>query len=198
MVMLHTTIKCLGVKFSGGKLDRFFAVDRAGTLTEGMVLDLVRHVDEEPECFQTHLDSLLPSGLSAHGERYLLSNDSRGSIASPIIELLFENVRKAHFPDCPSRFQSTFACCSFACCSVEEAQQFKTFYGEDNSPIWEIYTEGPVFKRNMRLLDNNQTNLICSYLAHEYWSERQGPAELSGLTEVFLELPVKVGARIEE
>jgi len=178
--------------FSGGNLDRFFAVDRAGTLIEGMVLELVRHADVEPDFLQAHVDNLYPSGLSAHGEQYLLRNDSRGNLASPIIELLFENVRKAHFPDRPSRFQSIFACCS-----IEEARQFRSSYGEINSPIWEVYTEGPVFKGNMRLLDNNQTSLICSYLAHEYWSGHDGPAELSGLTEVVLELPVTVGARVE-
>lgn len=173
-------------------MDRFFAVDRAGTLIEGMVLELVRHADVEPDFLQAHVDNLYPSGLSAHGEQYLLRSDSRANLASPIIELLFENVRKAHFPDRPSRFQSIFACCS-----IEEARQFRSSYGEINSPIWEIYTEGPVFKGNMRLLDNNQTSLICSYLAHEYWSGHDGPAELSGLTEVVLELPVTVGARVE-
>lgn len=180
------------IKFSGGSLDRFFAVDRAGTLMEGMVLELVRHPDVKPDFLQKHVDNLYPSGLSAHGEQYLLRKDSRGNIASPIIELLFENVRKAHFPDRPSRFQSIFACCS-----IDEARQFRSSYGEINSPIWEIYTEGPVFKGNMRLLDNNQTTLVCSYLAHEYWSGHHGPAELSGLTEVVLELPVTVGARVE-
>ncbi|WP_448127758.1 DUF2441 domain-containing protein [Salinicola sp. NYA28a] len=124
---------------------------------------------------------------------YLLSNKSRGDVASPIIELLFENIRKAHFSGRPSRFQSVFACCS-----IEEARQFKASYGDESSPIWEVYKDGPIFKGNMRLLDNNQTNLICSYLAHEYWSGRQGPTEFSGLTEVVLELPVTVGTRIED
>lgn len=174
-------------------MEKFFAVDRACTFKEGMVLELVRHTDVDPAVLQLHVDSLFPDGLSVHGERYLLNNNSRGTIASPMIELLFENVRRAHFPDSPSRFQSVFACCS-----VEEASQFRAAYGNREAPIWEIYSDSQYCKGNMRLLDSNQTTLVCSYLAHEYWSGNQGPVELAGLTEVVLKLPVSVGSKVKE
>lgn len=174
-------------------MEKFFAVDRACSLQEGMVLELVRHTDVNPAELQLHVDSLFPDGLSVHGERYLLNNNSRGTIASPMIELLFENVRRAHFPDSPSRFQSFFACCS-----AEEAREFQDAYGNGIAPIWEIYSDGQYCKGNMCLLDSNQTTLFCSYLAHEYWSGSQGPTELSGLTEIVLKLPVTVGAQVRE
>lgn len=184
----------LGVfKFLGALLEKFFAVDRACSLKEGMVLGLACHTDVNPAELQLHVDSLFPDGLSVHGERYLLNNNSRGNIASPMIELLFENVRRAHFPNSPSRFQSFFACCS-----VEEARQFRAEYASGDAPIWKIYSDGQYCKGNMRLLDSSQTTLICSYLAHEYWSGSQGPTEFSGLTEVVLKLPVTVGTQVRE
>ena len=174
-------------------MERFFAVDRDCSLKEGMVLELCRYTDVSPTELQLHVDRLFPDGLSLHGKRYLLSSDSRGTIASPMIELLFENVRRAHFPDKPSRFQSFFACFS-----LEEARQFQAAYGNADSPIWEIYTDGHYCKGNMRLLNSDQTILICSYLAHEYWSGSEGPAVLSGLTEVLLKLPVTVGVQVKK
>lgn len=172
-------------------MKKFYSVDRVGTLQEGMVIVLMRYSDVSPPFLQTHVDYLFPDGLSMHGERYLINNNSKGNIASPAIELLFENVRRANFSECPSRFQSFFACCS-----IEEARTFRNTYGSNDSQIFEVYTENRFFKANMCLLGNNHTNLVCSYLAHEYWAGNSGPPELSEFTEILLELPVTIGPKI--
>ena len=156
-----------------------------------MVISLARYTDGVPPYLQAHVDQLFPDGLSIHGKRYLIDPDSRGNLPSAAIELLFEHVRRASFSECPSRFQSFFACTS-----IEDAHEFRKSYGNESVSIFEIYTENEFFKGNMRLLDNNQTNLVCSYLAHEYWTGNPGPSELVGLTEVLLNLPVTVGPRV--
>ena len=173
-------------------MDAFFTVDRTRCLYSGAIIELVRHGDIQPMVLQTHVNELYPEGLSVHGDRYLLQSGSRGNIASPAIELLFEYIRRAHYPSSPSRFQ-----CIFSCSSIEDARTFRDQYGESDSPIWEVRTENTYHVGNMRLLDNNQTSLLCSYLGHEYWRGNDGPTELAGLREVVLSLPVVIGERIE-
>ncbi len=170
---------------------KFYAVDRAKKLTENSVISLTKFGDVTPPMLQEHVDELYPHGVSVHGERYLINSNSHGQISSPAIELLFEYVRKAHFPEIGSRFQSFFACETIA-----EAQLFKAAYGDEENPIFEVFTSNKFFRGNMELLNNNQSNLVCSYLAHEYWKGSQGPNE-QPFWELLLELPVTIGQRIE-
>jgi hypothetical protein len=170
----------------------FYTVDRVGNLSDGLEISLTKHEDIRPPELSLHVNKLYPDGVSAHGERYLLQSESRGNIASPAIELLFEYVRQSYFPDKPSRFQSFYACAS-----VAEAQEFKRLYGSANNSIWEVKTDNNYFSGNMRLLDNNQTSLVCSYISHEYWNGNKGPKELHGIQELLLELPVTIGSKIE-
>ena len=172
-------------------LKKFFAVDRAQKLTENTFISLTKYSDVNPRELQIHVDELYPHGVSVHGERYLINSNSHGQISSPAIELLFEYVRKAYFPEVSSRFQSFFACET-----LSEAQAFKTRYGNEENPIFEILSSNKCFRGNMNLLNNNRTSLVCSYIAHEYWKGSQGP-DSQPFWELLLELPVTVGKQIE-
>ena len=101
-------------------MPKLYTVDRRGTLREGMVLDLVRFTDISPRELQLHLDNMFPQGVSCHGNNYFLSNGSHGVVVSPMIELLFEYVRRACYPDRPSRFTSWFGVES-----VDDAKRFR-------------------------------------------------------------------------
>jgi hypothetical protein len=175
---------------SGVQMKTFYTVDRAGALFDGAVIDIVKHDDISPKNLQIHVDSLFPNGVSSHGDRYFLKNDSHGQITSAAIELLFEYVRRANFSGLPSRFESLFACET-----IEDALKFRSYFGKPSDSIFEVFSDRTSFKGNMALLDNNQTSLVCSYFADEYWNGNQGP--LTGcFWEVLLELPVKIGKQI--
>jgi Protein of unknown function (DUF2441) len=168
-------------------VNKFYAVDRAGSLVPGMTIDLKRHDDVNPDFLQKHVDSLFSDGFSTHGDRYLLTNSSRGNISSPAIELLFEYIRQAHFPERTSRFQSFFACES-----IEDAKIFRNQFGAEENRIFEVLATSGHFRANMNLLNNNQTSLICSHLGHEYWRGNTVSA-FGEFWEVLLTLPVTIG-----
>lgn len=172
-------------------MQTFFTVDRAGLLRENLEISLTKHQDIKPQELQLHSNSLYPDGVSFHGATYLIKPNSRGNISSPAIELLFEYVRRSNFPQMPSRFQSFFACATLA-----EAQQFRVNFGRPEQQIWTVYSQEDSFRVNMKLLDNNQTTLYCSYLAHEYWQGNAGPTQLGQFWEMILRLPVKIGQRV--
>jgi len=165
-----------------------YTVDRLGTLKPGMVIQLQQHRDISPQYLQDHVDSLFPDGVSSHGERYFLQAGSKGNIASPAIELLFEYIRKTSFSNKPSRFESFFACES-----IDDAKSFRSQFGSHEQKIFEIQSDGPKHKCNMKLLHNDLSNLYFSYAAHQYWLGNQGISELGEFWEIILSLPVKVG-----
>ena len=111
---------------------RYYHVDRNRTLKEGQIINLVKYNDVNLRELQDHVDFLFPEGVTSHGERYMLKGETPAIGVSPVIELLFEYVRRTHFPSCPSRFQSVFA---FE--TIAQAVNFKTKYGTSGSLIWE-------------------------------------------------------------
>ncbi|MBV1839302.1 DUF2441 domain-containing protein [Photobacterium ganghwense] len=171
-------------------MNKFYTVDRKGSLSTGTVIELTKYDDVNPKVLQEHVDSLFSNGVSSHGENYLLKNGSHGQISSSAIELLFEYVRRANFPEIPSRFE-----CSFACETIDEAVKFRAAFGNPTDPIYEVFSENSFFKGNMALLDNDQTSLVCSYFADEYWKGNQGPRP-SCFWEVLLQLPVTIGDQV--
>ncbi len=165
-------------------MPRFFTVDRLGGLSQGIELRIQHYLDINPPHLQEHVDFMFPEGVSRHGDSFFLSSGSRANIASPAIEILFEYVRRAHFPDKPSRFMSFFAVDT-----LSAATDFNNRYGEGRAAIWEV--EAPEhFRANMALLESNQTTLVYSYFAHLYWKGEAGPIE--PFWEVLLVPPVKV------
>ncbi|MEU3473728.1 hypothetical protein [Rhodococcus sp. NPDC006774] len=122
-----------------------------------------------------------------HGEKYFVSANSTASVTSPAIELIWDNARRAHFIDAPSRMQSIFATASLA-----DAQQFRDAHGPA-SPIFEVdATEA--FRADMNLLHNHTSALATSYLAQLYWSQK--PGSPNPFWEYLLRPPVRVGMRV--
>jgi len=147
-------------------MTRYFTVDRNKSLKPNLLIDLVKYNDVTPRELQKHINHLFPQGVTSHGEFYLLRGKTPATRVSPIIELLFEYVRRSQFPSRPSRFQSFFA---FS--TLEDAEAFKKHpqYGKPNSLIWEVEADN-AFKADMALLTLGGSLLIVSYNTHRYWS----------------------------
>lgn len=170
----------------------FFLVDRFHTLEEDLVLDLQRYDDIESDEFsdlQQHVDELFPDGVTFHGERYLLRGEIASSATNPALELLFEYVRRSHFPHRPSRYQSVFGCPSLAM-----AQKFRDRFGAPEDPIW-IVEANDSFKADMNLLTRDGTTLMLSRRSHHYWSGGRGAIE--PLWEVLAQPPARVVEQVE-
>jgi hypothetical protein len=154
-------------------MKRGFTVDRDKTLKAGQIINLVKYNDVMPHELQVHIDYLFPDGVTSQGEHYMLREQtilreqtsalSEGGV-SAVIEILFEYVRRSHFPSCPSRFQSVFA---FG--NIDQAVNFRKEYGTLYSWIWEVESD-VAFTADMRLLTLEGSLLILSYNAHRYWS----------------------------
>lgn len=82
-------------------MNTFFTVDRVGTLTKGLEIDLVKYKDIRPAELQNHVDSMFPKGVSRHGDYYFLGNESFAKVTNPSIEILFEYVRRARYGYAP-------------------------------------------------------------------------------------------------
>jgi hypothetical protein len=108
----------------------FYTVDRRQTLHQGFQIELVKYNDINPPELQVHVDEMFPEGVSSHGEFYFLRNSSHHGLANPSIELVFEYVRRAKYPDRPSRFQSIFA---FEL--PQQAAEFRRWFGSGQGVI---------------------------------------------------------------
>jgi hypothetical protein len=111
------------------------------------------------------LHEAFPGGLSAHG-RYAFHNQptSFNEMASVGLELIFEQVRRARFPDRPSRLT-----CQFACETVAEARYFRQRARGGLGLIWEIEgTSG--WKGDMNLCIWLGGAVKVFYYADVYWS----------------------------
>jgi len=169
----------------------FYTVDREKRLTEGCIIQLVRYGDIEPPDLQKHVGTLFPNGLTSHGERYLLrSNLPPTAFTDSKLEILFEYVRRAEFPQCPSRYESFFAWED-----LPSAARFRLRYGDLNSLVWEIQADR-AFRADMNLLQSGEsiTSLVKSYFAHLYWQGKPGFNE--PFWECLLVPPVTVLRRV--
>lgn len=164
----------------------FYTVDRVGTLYEGSECGLVKYSDINPPCLGIHVDELFPDGISTHGERYFLRNDARTQVVDPMLELLFDQVRRAAYLDRPSRFQSMFAVGSLAA-----AHQFQAQYG--GGAIYRVSAD-VIFRGDMNLLNAGNSTLVTSWFAHQYWRGEAGSKD--PFWEWLLKCPVKVGERV--
>ena len=170
-------------------MGRYFTVDRNRTLEEGKIINLVKYSDVEPHELQVHVDSLFPDGVTRHGEHYMLKGQTSAMGISPVIELLFEYVRRSHFPSRPSRFQSVFA---FE--NIDQAVSFTKEYGKSEGLIWEVESD-VAFKADMRLLTLKGSLLGLSYNAHQYW--REIASGNNPVWEYLMVPPVRVIRRID-
>lgn len=139
-----------------------------------------------PSFLAKHVQELFPYGVSAHGERYFLRNEAQTLLVNPMLELLFEQVRRAAHAERPSRFKSMFAVETLA-----EARQFQSQYG--GTAIYKVNSE-VVFRCDMNLLHAGNSILVTSWFAHQYWKGEAGSDE--PFWEWLLECPVNVGERV--
>ena len=172
----------------GVTMRRYYHIDRNRTLKERQIINLVKYNDVEPSELQDHVDFLFPEGVTGHGELDMLRDQTSAKGIDPVIELLFEYVRRSLFPSCPSRFQSVFA---FE--NVAQAVNFKNRYGRKDSLIWEVESD-VAFKADMSLLTLQGSLLRVSYNAHRYW--RGISSGNNPVWEYLLSPPVKVIRRI--
>jgi hypothetical protein len=176
-----------------------YTVDRLARLAAGATLDRTIRRTIQPQCLQTHVDSLFPRGVTEHGNGYFLSGNQPATAVSANIELLFEYVRRSHYPGAPSRFDSVFACETLA-----DAQLFRSApgWGSTAAPIWELEAIATPFRADMTCLTLQGSILIASYVAHRYWNQQDndfvslGGASTSPFWELLLSPPVKVVRRV--
>ena len=165
-------------------MTHYFTVDREKTLRSGQRINLVKYSNVNPQELQNHVSYLFPQGVTSHGERYLLRGETPAMGVEPIIEILFEYVRRSQFPLCPSRFQSFFACET-----LRDAEEFKKRYSKPENLIWEVDAKR-AFKADLKLLTLKCSLLTLSYYANRYWSGL--PSGDDPFWELLLIPPVKV------
>jgi hypothetical protein len=183
----------------------FYHVDRAGSLQEGMVLNLAKSITStnencreikivpgkysELECNKL-IAHLFPSGLTVHGWRYLLQpipvvqSQNFPSLwdHSNSVELLFETIRREQFPDSQSRFQSVFAWQS-----IEDARKFS-----QGANIYEIHADAHSI-HDQTFLSMGTQGISAMIQGVKYWNRDMSE---SSVKEVLLAPPVTVGPRV--
>lgn len=179
----------------------FFLVDRFGTYRIGESISLLsphfdyNHLTAEnreasPEVTAT-LSALFSSGISVHGQRYLLDRYpyAKDMVAvSPIIELTAELVRRWRFPGRPSRFESLFACET-----CEDARGFRMRHGQPYNRILRVSAQAH-FRGDMNLLCLGPTIASSLNLLQKYW---RGEASADPFWEILLSAPVHILGQVE-
>lgn len=182
----------------------YYHIDRENKLKPDLILELFQletlfDTADPGENIRNIFSITFPKGVSWHGDSYFLADGAQiinrnyqshqdivSANNSQLIETIFELIRKAYFPDKPSRWQSLFA--------LKTLKQAKRFREKRNwaetSPIWEI--EADTFIRvDMNLLNASGRTVDVYERAFRYWSGQSGQ-EKSPCWEYLLEYPVKV------
>ncbi len=188
---------------------RYYTLDRADTLRSGAVINYETDFSSawplplKGKFCQEDLESLsrdlFPNGLTSHGKRYLLKEaflvksdfGSEGQKVSvvyePILELLLEVVRRAYFPEKPSRFSALFAWGTLA-----EAEAFRSQHGAGRGNIY-VVEAGSAFRADMSWVALGGTNAAALWLAMKYW---RGEASADPAWELLISPPVTVGDKV--
>lgn len=183
----------------------YYTVDRSNKLKAGAVINPdtdfsnCRFFPVEGNFDRIDLErltkQLFPLGLTEHGKRYLLNEylilqTPQGPAPVvphiPMIELVFELVRRSFFPDKPSRLA-----CIFGWEKYEEAVEFQRQHGAGT--ICRTEAEG-FFRGDMNLLLLGGAGISAIQFAAKYWNGGSGPQPR---WEVLLIPPVKVVELIE-
>jgi hypothetical protein len=173
----------------------FYHLDRKGTLSPGSVVTLkppnysslnTVGITIDP----TFLASLYPNGLSQHGQYYLIdvgqhtrqqmpqSGEPLAKLSS-VLETYWELVRRAEFPDEPSRFESFFA---FK--TPNEARAF----GGGTGPVYEV--DANVWEEFDFNLLKQPTSLALQWIQiRQYWNHGASP---NPLWECLVKPPAKI------
>ncbi|MDO6646525.1 DUF2441 domain-containing protein [Acinetobacter guillouiae] len=183
----------------------FITVDRGKVLFEGKKIELITDLTK------THTISIegmisnddleksfyrnYPNGISLHGQRYLfgyppfveLSRSRELVQISPMIEAIFEQVRRADFANLPSRFVSMFAWHNLA-----DAQMFKEKYQCHDANLFKVESD-EYFLGDMSFLTIGGQVMNTFELAYKYWN---GDRTDSPIIEALLPLPTIIGKSI--
>lgn len=151
----------------------YFHVDRGAQLCQGQRINLQKLEFPTSPDLDLHCNSQLLNNVSFHGKQYLNSQVKAGN-GEAAIELIWEYVRRAHFPNKPSRYGATFAWRT-----KEEAEAFLEIAGPNIAKIWRI-DAAESFIANMSLLNIGTSAIRASQFAHAYWEGSVGPV-INGL-----------------
>ncbi|WP_212751851.1 DUF2441 domain-containing protein, partial [Pseudoalteromonas sp. S3173] len=199
------TIKLLNGE--GEIVPKFYTVDRSGNVAKNITFGLksnysdyqiwtVQNVYDEDDVI-SRINQMYPEGLSEHGFQYLIKhglvifeNGTRNPLqithTTPMVEAIFELVRKSEFPQLPSRMQSMFAWCE-----LDDAKKFNVSSGGACS-IYEVESE-QAFIADQNLLYLGGSIIGAYELARKYWAgERGNNCKL----EAVIPLPVVIGNAI--
>ena len=171
----------------------FLHVDRWKKIYEGQTLDLIKYNDIMPEYLQYHANNLFPDGVSNWGEINLLRNlpfcedKSHSKDYVLAIELIFEYVRRAFFPDKTSRYQSFFGFINY-----EDVKNYGHEF-DRHRDIWIVETDNYFIDDGSWLCFG--TSLYVSYCAHQYWS---GAMSDKHKREVLMSTPIRVIRRYNQ
>ncbi|ECG4947686.1 DUF2441 domain-containing protein [Salmonella enterica subsp. enterica serovar Llandoff] len=187
-------------------MTKYYTVDLVKGLRPFCRIILGGYTPKQPEQ-AAFLNNLFPAGLSRHGYNYLynpgpMMNSSDGVSRSLGTGLIFELVRRSHFPEKPSRYQSLFACQY-----IDEVKQFRNQRADEDgddekkaAPIYEVITSLDVHRGDMNLLDTECPVLELYRRAYLYWSGESFPLYegYEPFWEILIPLPVQIGARVVE
>jgi hypothetical protein len=172
---------------------RAFTVDRDGSLVPGLEIGYVPTTTVAPPDLQGFIAEWFPNGVSPHGEMYLLrSNPGVLNPIDPGVELICELVRRAEFPDAPSRYTSMFGSETIA-----GAADFRAQYRIPTARIFEVECARRPFRADMRALDVRSTAAVTTFGARKYWAQEPRAMAPWGVTvepfwELLLSLPLRV------
>ncbi|MRT38762.1 DUF2441 domain-containing protein [Acinetobacter sp. RIT698] len=188
-------------------MEKFFTVDRSGAVSSGESFELISDFSLILKCsldgmltieeLVSGINQLYPDGISKHGASYLLNDpilcnqtgDSQLLPVSPMIEAIFEQVRRADFPHLPSRMTSMFGWQSLA-----EAVEFANTNHAGGFNLFEVEVEDQsYFIGDMNLLFIGGQVINTYLLAQKYWS---GQRSANPKLEVLIPLPVTIGNNV--
>jgi hypothetical protein len=165
-----------------------------GYLHPGCQLTL-RSVKPEWDSNFSKLNRRFPRGLSQFGLVYLCENSQPKPQVLIYREGLLEEIRRQHFPDRPSRFQSLFACRT-----PEEAIAMQREMKCEEATLWEVQSNNAficdmyftnIMPRSLSALSRRAKEEWVDML-HCYW---RGEASENPNWECLLPLPVVVVQR---
>lgn len=195
-----------------------YHLDRSGRLSKGVRLNLVSSTTDDQlraEGAGAEVARMFPNGISPHGLRYLSTVCVRlfeapffnfgaisGELSSVLIEQTLELVRRADFPNMPSRFQSVFC--------VDDPSDLDAWpeITATGGTLFEITPENPskVARLDASFLKGGFTEIVgnmgvdecysipmCVTIAYRYWS---GERSESPKPEVLVELPATVATKV--
>lgn len=183
-------------------MPEFYHVDRVrGRFNVGQIVTLV--YDKSAITDRTNraanFVSMFPDGVTYHGWEYLL-NDRRSSPHQDtigIIEMLAEYIRRSHYPERLSRFQSFFACKT-----IQDAERFISLYPitmpggqtKHQGDIWLVQCDTVAFQGDMTYLGLGDCWIDAITKLHLYWSGESGQ---DPLWEVLLKPPVTMIKKVK-